>query len=131
MNERILVVDDDPHVGDFIRKTLEREGYSVFQASDGQEALKIIEREPVLDLVIADIIMPGMDGYELLKTIRQEYETRVLPFVFLTAKGSTEEVIEGWDSGANYYITKPCSSEVLRSSVHLVLAEIAKRLIGP
>jgi DNA-binding response OmpR family regulator len=129
MNENILVVDDDPLVGDDIRLTLEREGYTVFQAPDGYEALEVIEREPLVDLVIAGIMMPAMDGYALPNRIRQDPQTQFMPVIFLSAKGSTADVLEGWESGADYYVTKPFTSKVLRLSVQHVLGESAKRTI--
>jgi len=126
MNERILVVDDEEFMREAIRLVLEREGYAVAVAVDGQEALEVLrERKP--DLVITDITMPRMGGYELLTALRKDPETHNLPLILLTQKDTTSDVLTGWGSGADYYITKPFVSEILRLSVELVLKEAGGR----
>jgi len=126
MNERILVVDDEEFMRDAIRLVLEREGYAVAVAVDGQEALEVVrERKP--DLVITDITMPRMGGYELLTALRKDPKTQNLPVILATQKDSTSDVLTGWGSGADYYITKPFASEILKLSVELVLKEAGGR----
>lgn len=126
MNERILVVDDEEFMRDAIRLVLEREGYAVAVAVDGQEALEVVqERKP--DLVITDITMPRMGGYELLTALRKDPKTQNLPVILATQKDSTSDVLTGWGSGADYYITKPFASEILLLSVELVLKEAGGR----
>src|SRR3972149_8724051 len=120
MNEHILVVDDEEFMRDAIRLVLEREGYAAAVAVDGEEALGIV-RERAPDLVITDIAMPKMGGYELLTALHRDPLTRNLPVILLTQKDSTSAVLTGWGSGADYYITKPFTSEVLKLSVELVL----------
>ena len=128
MNERILVVDDEEFMREAIRLVLEREGYAVAVAVDGQEALEVLrERKP--DLVITDITMPRMGGYELLTALRRDPETHNLPLILLTQKDTTSDVLTGWGSGADYYITKPFVSEILRLSVELVLKEAGGRAV--
>lgn len=130
MKKRILVVDDEEMIRDVIRLTLERKEYLVATASDGDEALEMLTRNPP-DLVITDIAMPGLDGYQLLEAIRKKPETRALPVILLTGKDSTTDVISGWNSGADYYVTKPISAKVLLLSVEHVLAAPHKPVPAP
>jgi DNA-binding response OmpR family regulator len=130
MKERILVVDDEEMVREVIRLTLERRDYLVALASDGREALDFIAGNRP-DLVITDIAMPEVDGYQLLEALRKGPETRTLPVILLTGKDSTTDVISGWSSGADYYVTKPFTSEVLLLSVEHVLAPTRKAVPAP
>lgn len=100
---RILVVDDDPNIRELVRLFLEREGIDVFEASNGSEALAKLESTRA-DMVILDIMMPQMDGWELCRTLRAAGET---PVLMLTAKGETSQKIKGFDLGADDYIVKP------------------------
>jgi len=99
----ILVVDDEKEIADLIAIHLEKEGYVVYQASDGKEALNIIETHSV-DLIILDIMMPKMDGYEVTRRIREKYN---MPIIFLSAKTSDFDKVQGLIIGADDYITKP------------------------
>jgi len=111
--ERILVVDDEPHLRDILQYQLENEGYVVSVAADGAEALDIVRREPP-DLVLLDLMMPCLDGYEVCKRIRAEFWTCHIPVIMITAKGALEDKLEGLEDGANDYITKPFAiAEVL------------------
>jgi DNA-binding response OmpR family regulator len=130
MKERILVVDDEEMVCEVIRLTLERQGYLVAMASDGREALEFLAGTRP-DLVITDIAMPEVDGYQLLKAIRNAPETKTLPVILLTGRDSTGDVISGWGSGADYYVTKPFTSEVLLLSVEHVLGTPRKPVPAP
>ena len=100
---RILVVDDDPNIRELVRLFLEREGINVFEASNGAEALAKLESTRA-DMVILDIMMPQMDGWELCRTLRAAGET---PVLMLTAKGETCQKVKGFDLGADDYIVKP------------------------
>ncbi len=100
---RILVVDDDPNIRELVRFFLEHEGIDVLEASNGAEALAKLESTRA-DMVILDIMMPQMDGWELCRTLRAAGET---PVLMLTAKGETGQKIKGFDVGADDYIVKP------------------------
>ena len=103
MAYRILVADDETGSRDVLRLYLEKEGYEVVEAADGPEALRLLKQEKI-DLAILDIMMPGLDGYRVLRNIREESN---LPVLMLSAKGSDSDKILGLDLGADDYITKP------------------------
>lgn len=103
---KILVCDDERHIVRLIQVNLERQGYQVTTAFDGKEGLEKIRSEKP-DLVVLDVMMPYMDGFEVLKTIRREPETESLPVIMLTAKAQDKDVFEGYHYGADMYLTKP------------------------
>ncbi len=106
---RILVADDEPRIREALCHILEREGYSVLIAEDGQEAVEIGLREQP-DLVLLDVMMPRMDGFEACQRLRAHYRTRHIPIILLTAKQEESDRIEGLEHGANDYIGKPWKS---------------------
>ncbi len=108
----ILVVEDHESLLAGIQDVLEVEGYTVFTATDGMKALQIME-EVRPDLIVADIMMPRMDGYALYEAIRAQPEWLTIPFIFLTAKAEKEDVLKGKDLGAEDYITKPFEHQEL------------------
>ncbi len=114
--QHILVVEDHKPMSRAIKGILESEGYSVSTATDGVEALEVME-ETLPDLILADIMMPRMDGYTLYKRIRARLEWVPIPFVFLTAKSEREDKLKGKKLGAEDYITKPFDAEELIVSV--------------
>jgi len=114
---RILVVDDDPEIVSFLKRGLTYEGYTVDTASDGAQALaKAREAEP--DLVVLDVMMPGIDGLEVSKRLRQASK---LPILMLTAKGTVADRVKGLDSGADDYLVKPFSFDELLARVRALL----------
>jgi DNA-binding response OmpR family regulator len=120
-NKKVLVVDDDPALLPLIEYTFAREGYEVFTASDGQEALKsFFDHKP--DLVVLDIMMPRMDGWETCRRIREVSE---VPIVMLTARGQDEDIVRGLEYGADDYLTKPFSIKVLLAHARAVLRRAA------
>ncbi|PMB43716.1 DNA-binding response regulator, partial [Fischerella thermalis CCMEE 5319] len=117
----ILVVDDDPGTRLSISDYLELSGYSVIVADDGQEALaKVEEYHP--DLMVTDIMMPRMNGYELVRQVRQKSEFRLLPVILLTARTKTQERILGYQSGCDLYLPKPFELEELGAAIRNLLA---------
>ena len=113
----VLVVDDEPRMIRFIRMNLELEGYRVIEASDGLEALEQV-RKYLPDLVIMDVMMPKMDGFETLRVLR---EISTVPVILLTVKSDEEDRIHGLEAGADDYVTKPFSPRELISRVNAVL----------
>ena len=103
---KILAVDDEPHIRRLVQVNLERHGYEVITATDGKDALETIATEKP-DLVVCDVMMPYMDGFEVLQTLRKNADTRELPVIMLTAKAQDADVFKGWQSGADLYLTKP------------------------
>jgi DNA-binding response OmpR family regulator len=100
---KILIVDDDPHIRELGRVFLKNEGFDVFEANDGVEALAKLEITKV-DMVILDIMMPNMDGWELCRRLRELYD---MPLLMLTAKGETKDKIQGFQLGTDDYLVKP------------------------
>ncbi len=114
---RILVVDDDSEIVSFVKRGLAYEGYSVDTAADGKEALaKAHDRSP--DLVVLDIMMPGMDGIEVAKRLRQGGD---VPILMLTAKGTVADKVTGFESGADDYLVKPFAFDELLARVRALL----------
>ena len=99
----ILIADDEVEITDLIAIHLEKEGYHVVKAADGEEAIRVIQSQPI-DLVVLDIMMPKMDGYEVTKQIRTKYH---MPIIFLSAKTSDFDKVTGLVLGADDYMTKP------------------------
>lgn len=117
---RILLVDDEPGLREAVQAYLEDSGFEVVAAVNGQQAFQLLSTaEP--DLVISDIMMPGMDGYQFLEQLRQLEAYRHLPVVFLTAKGMTTDRIQGYRAGADVYLPKPFDPEELVAIVENLL----------
>lgn len=123
---KILVVDDDPINLQVIANHLASENYAVKEASNGEEALELIKREGDFDLILLDIMMPRMSGYEVCQKIREEYLPSELPIIMITAKDQVSDLVEGFTSGASDYIVKPISKNELlaRINTHLNLLKI-------
>ncbi|MGD8554366.1 MAG: response regulator transcription factor [Anaerolineales bacterium] len=114
---RILVVDDEPRMIHFIRLNLEHDGFEVYEATSGTHALEQL-RDQLPDLMLLDVMMPDLDGFETLSLIR---EISTVPVIMLTAKGEEEDRVRGLELGADDYITKPFSPRELVSRVRAVL----------
>jgi len=118
----IMVVDDNPDIITIVKTILEGKGYHVLSASSGQELLNLLtDRKP--DLIILDIMMPEMDGLEVLGRLKAVAETASIPVILLTAKVQYEDVLGGYKLGADYYITKPFTSTQLVNGINLLLGE--------
>ncbi len=122
---RILVVEDDPDIQKIVGTVLAKE-YQVKSAEDGLAALMEIEQGFRPDLVIADIMMPRLDGLSFVKALRRHPSTSGIPVMFLTAKSAPRDVIEGINLGARYYLTKPFKVDELVSKVHRLLPPLKK-----
>ena len=114
--KKILAVDDERHIVRLVQVNLERAGYEVVTAFDGKEALEKVEAENP-DLVVLDVMMPYMDGFEVLQNLRKNQATRDLPVIMLTAKAQDADVFRGWQSGVDCYLTKPFNPMELLSFV--------------
>lgn len=117
---KILVCDDERHIVRLIQVNLERQGYAVTTAFDGKEGLEKVRSEKP-DLVVLDVMMPYMDGFEVLKTMRKEPDTETLPVIMLTAKAQDKDVFEGYHYGADMYLTKPFNPMELVTFVKRIL----------
>ena len=117
MDRKILIVDDEKNIVDIIAFNLKKEGYTVITAADGEEGVqKAMEENP--DLILLDLMMPKMDGYEVCKKIREKKNT---PIIMLTAKSDERDELRGFDLGIDEYITKPFSPRILVARVEAVL----------
>ena len=117
---RVLVVDDEKDLVDLITYNLVRNGYEVLSAYNGAEALELAQREPP-DLVILDLMLPGLDGTEVARRLRADARTAATPIVMLTAKGEETDVVVGLTLGADDYVTKPFSMKILLARINTVL----------
>jgi diguanylate cyclase (GGDEF)-like protein len=119
-NQKILVIDDEEHIRKIIKFQLEKAGYKVETANDGVEALKAIDASPP-DLVLLDLMMPNMDGYEVCRRLKSNYQTNHIPIIMVTAKADLENKLQGFEDGANDYIAKPFAVSELLVRVRNVL----------
>jgi DNA-binding response OmpR family regulator len=117
----VLVVDDDPDVCDLVTYKLEQSGFAVRRASDGDAALREVAAE-IPDLVLLDIMMPGMTGLEVLQRLRADATTAGLPVILLSAKAQESDVERGFELGADDYVVKPFSPRELARRVSAVMA---------
>jgi len=109
---KILIVDDEPSILNILDFSLGAEGYEVIQASDGAKAYEMaIEQHP--DMIVMDVMMPIMDGYQACEKLKADIRTAMIPVVLLTAKSATEDHQRGTDAGADGYLTKPFSPQRL------------------
>ena len=116
----ILAVDDEEHILELLTYNLEQDGYKVIRASSGEEALKIIEKD-LIDLVLLDWMLPGIDGIEVLKRIRSNEKTGTLPVIFLTAKGDEISKVVSLEVGSDDYLVKPFGVHELLARIKAVL----------
>ncbi len=120
----VLVVDDDPSILASVTDLLRIKGYNCLFAADGAEALSIMQQHTP-DLILADIMMPKMDGYELYQAVRDNSAWTLIPFIFMTAKGERKDIRLGYQLGADHYLTKPFESEDLLIAVQTRLRRTA------
>ena len=121
--KRILAVDDDATALGALRQILAQKGYDVSTAGNGQDALKVMASSEPFDLVILDVAMPGLSGYDVCRKIRQEPRTQDVPVIFLTAKGLLMDMAEGEDAGSDLYLIKPVLATKLLNMVGMFLSD--------
>ena len=120
MDTKILLVDDEASIRELVRFNLEKAGYQVQEAADGQEAVHAI-RQAKPDLVVLDLMLPGLDGLDVCRLVKGSRETASIPIIMLTAKTEEIDKIIGLEMGADDYMTKPFSPRVLVARIHSVL----------
>ncbi|MFO8080653.1 MAG: response regulator [Armatimonadota bacterium] len=119
MAKKILVVDDERHIVRLVEVNLSRAGYEVETAYDGVEALeKVKETDP--DMIVLDVMMPRMDGFEVLKRLQADSDTQDIPVIMLTAKAQDADIFRGWSSGVSSYLTKPFNPRELLTFVERI-----------
>ncbi len=126
MAERILVVEDEPHIQELIEFNLKSVGYEVMSALRGDEALKLAQQHKS-DLVLLDLMLPGMSGFEVCRALRARPETEFTPVIMLTARGAESDKVLGFELGTDDYVTKPFSVPELLARVKAVLKRTALR----
>jgi diguanylate cyclase (GGDEF)-like protein len=127
MPVRILIVDDDPDIRDILKLTLAEENYTVLEAEDGTEALKIITSKP-LDIILLDYKIPKIDGREVVKRVKNDLLLRHLPIIMVTGKRELEDKVGGLDAGADDYITKPFEPKELLARIRMTLRRTERDL---
>ncbi|MGB5633204.1 MAG: response regulator transcription factor [Waterburya sp.] len=124
-NKKLLLIDDDPNLILLVKDYLEFRGYNVDTAENGREALEVLD-DLVPDMIICDVMMPEMDGYALVKHIREEPTTNRIPVLFLSAKGQSQDRVKGLNEGADVYMSKPFEPEELVAQVESSLKQIKR-----
>jgi len=122
MGKRILIIDDEEIIRKFLRINLLKWGYEVKEAMDGLQALEQLGNDNY-DLLICDILMPNKNGWEVLKEVRLNPKTKDIPVIVLTAKNEDSDMFKGYESGANYYITKPFTKDQLLFGLKMMFGE--------
>lgn len=120
--KRILVIEDEPHIAKLVAFILQSNGYEVIQAFVGAEGIGMVKSEKP-DLVVLDVMMPGMDGFEVAKMLTSDNTTKHIPILMLSSKAQFEDKMKGIDSGAMDYLTKPFEREELLDKVKECLEE--------
>lgn len=127
MSTRIMVVEDDERIRSSLRLVLEDEGHLVTEAASGEEALGMVNRYPA-DLVLVDVMLPGIDGFELCRRLRS---SRDLPILMLTARADSHDVVAGLEAGADDYVTKPFAPKELSARIRALLRRAGRDNHGP
>jgi len=131
MHEHILVVEDDASLRDWINFELNYDGYQISQAADGPSAITYVDTEPELDLILLDVQLPGMDGFQICSYIQQIPSMAAVPVIFLTARTSLDDKLNGFAAGAVDYLTKPFKMAELKARIQALLrAKERQRSIG-
>ena len=124
---KVLVIDDEPGIIEIVEANLEGDGFKVLSASNGKEGLEKIKNEQP-ELVVLDVMMPEMDGWEVLRSLEQDESTAGLPVIMLTAKAADEDYIYGLEEGAVEYITKPFLPQELVNRIKITLMVLNPRM---
>ena len=120
----VLVVEDDPDLLELMTRVLEKEGFEVMIAADGREGLVLASGRPRPDLIISDIMMPDMDGLEMVRALRDDANTKRMPVILLTSKSTPQDLVAGIQAGARAYLTKPFKMQDLLAKVRAILPAV-------
>jgi len=120
MKNRILIIEDEEDIRELVRYNLEREGFSVSEAGSGEEGLKKVSKKRP-DLILLDLMLPGKDGMQVCRELKQDETARSIPIIMMTARGEESDIVAGLELGAEDYIVKPFSPKVLMARVKAVL----------
>jgi len=123
MARKILVVDDERHIVKLVEVNLKKHGYEVVTAYDGVEALEKVEAEKP-DMLVLDVMMPRMNGFDVLKRLQANPHTQEIPVIMLTAKAQDADIFKGWQSGVSSYLTKPFNPRELLTFVERIFQSL-------
>jgi two-component system, OmpR family, response regulator MtrA len=126
VTRRLLIAEDDPAIASMVSDILRIEGYESVIVSEGRKVLDVLRSQP-FDMVLLDVMLPGLDGISIMRDIRDEPQTSDIPVVMLTAKTDDESTWAGWRAGCNYYMTKPFDPDELL----VILRSLAKATSTP
>lgn len=127
MKRRVLVIDDDPMIRHIVESILTSEGYNVVVAEHGEHAVEIMDKEPrpiTFDLMLCDVMMPGINGIDFVNRMKINADTQNVPIIMLTAESKSEDIMTGYEVGADYYITKPFTRQQLLYGISMVFGEV-------
>jgi two-component system phosphate regulon response regulator PhoB len=124
-HEKILIVEDEEEIRELVAYNLVKQGYLAITAETGEEGLRLVRSENP-DLIVLDLMLPGVDGLEVCRTLKRDPETGTIPIVMLTAKGEEADIVAGLELGADDYLTKPFSPRVLVARIRAVLRRKAE-----
>ena len=119
-NERILIIEDDPQIQEMLKYAFAQEGWKLYPALTGEAGLKLL-KDKGADCIILDIMLPGLDGFTVLKKIREDEENKTTPLIMCTARGEDADIVSGLELGADDYVVKPYSPRVLAARVRAAL----------
>ena len=121
----ILIIDDEPDIVEIVRHRLEQDGYSIVSAVDGLKGLALV-REQAPDLILLDVMMPGIDGFAVARVLKNNPQTAAIPLIMLTAKADFHSVAQGWNVNVDNYITKPFDLDELARAIKSALQSRGK-----
>lgn len=125
MAGRILIIDDEENIRELLKYNLQKEGYDIFEAADGLAAVSMAKQEKP-DLLVLDLMLPGLDGLEVCRTLKSQQDTAAIPIIMLTAKNEEVDKVLGLELGADDYLTKPFSTRELVARIKAVLRRSVK-----
>ncbi|KLO23373.1 MULTISPECIES: response regulator [unclassified Marinitoga] len=120
---KILIIDDSKMTRSYHANILKSAGYEIYEAEDGAKALDILYREEKIDIILTDLNMPNLDGFSLIKKIREDDNYKDIPIIIITTLDKSTDKMKGFEVGANFYIVKPSDPESLVESVKLALGD--------
>lgn len=124
MGKRVLVIDDDPNIRSILEAMLQADGYEVVLAEDGLQGVEILDKEPRplnIALIVCDVVMPGMNGLDVVTRLKLHTHTQNIPVIMLTGEDKASDIMSGYSVGADYYITKPFNRQQLMKGIDIVL----------
>ena len=124
-NETLMIIEDEADIREFLRYTLEREGYKIIECESAEEAQDVLQKRTAPDLILLDLMLPGTDGYAFCRALRAEEHTARVPVIMVTARDEDADVVAGLEVGADDYVIKPFSSRILSARVKAVLRRAA------